>query len=234
MIQCNWLAFHILTFTSIDDFDKASDYTHRQRRITPPVYNEARVTERPIPMIVLPRCDVSVAADEINADEVHPQEIEMDDGEPLVEVDIVGDQVEGDGIIQRGSDAGEATIQTQNNSNQTVAEIFQQEIGVDIDEPAIEMEINSEDIDATDPLAVKVERVFETLNDSHGDELEDLVGVRHEVIDDDVIVYYENINSFKPMVEIQIKRDDVFSGTIPFNEYVSYFLLRFRSNFFSK
>lgn len=50
--------------------------------------------------------------------------------------------------------------------------------------------------------------------------MDDLIGCQLEAYDEDVLMYYDSIKAFKPKVyQWEIKRNDDFSGNIPFAEY---------------
>lgn len=60
----------------------------------------------------------------------------------------------------------------------------------------------------------------EIINDVEHEGVDELVACRFEVYDD-VLMCYDNENAFKPKVsQWEIKRNDAFSGNIPFAEYV--------------
>lgn len=170
-----------MVLKTTDNYDDATAYMHRQRRLTPPIYNAARVLEEPVPNI----------------------------NQPIV--NAVSDAIE---------EALDETIDTRGPI--VIAPNTAEEPIIFAEEPTILMD-NIDHNGTIDPLAIKEERVFEVINDLHdvNDELGDLVGFHHEKLDDDISVYYEDIKLFKPKTdEEEIKRNDAFSGTIPYRQYV--------------
>lgn len=89
-----------------------------------------------------------------------------------------------------------------------------------LDEIPIDNMLNSEEETGfvADPLNIKEEPI-----NSHdvGMELDRLVCTRTEVIDEDLIMIFDDEKCFAPQKEILLKRNDVFSGTIPYEEDVS-------------
>lgn len=85
--------------------------------------------------------------------------------------------------------------------------------------PLVDMMVieNEEQLDA-DPLAIKEEPIN---NHDIGAEIDILTHTRIIVVDDNVIMTFEDEKCFAPLKEVLVKRNDKFSGTIPYEEDVS-------------
>lgn len=69
------------------------------------------------------------------------------------------------------------------------------------------------------PTIIKPEIVN---NNFDGDTVDKLISFQFEVYDDDVLMYYDDDAAFKPMIsQWEMKRNDVFSGTLAYAEYTT-------------
>lgn len=163
----------------------------RQRRITPPVYNERGVIEQPIPMVDAARNGV---IDSVNDVEEQPNDNRADE-----EFECLDIQPLHDNVVETNDDDSEE------------------------EERMIDEVPESGHDDSTDPLLIKTEDPYVVINNaSDADMVDDLAECCYETIGDDITVYYDDISAFKPKkCDLQIKRKDVFSGTLPIKEYVS-------------
>lgn len=74
-----------------------------------------------------------------------------------------------------------------------------------------------------DPLGMKTEAINNHSIDAD-EELDNLATVQIEVLEDDIVVTYDDKKLFKPIQsQLQMKRNDSFSGSQPFEEDVSIF-----------
>lgn len=160
----------------------------RQRRITPPVYNERRLNEKPIPRIDATSTDVNDSIDDVET------------------------QSNG-GHIDQGNECvhdGQSPIDSFNDDDN------------EEDENMIDIMPSAETASLVDPLQIKPEDSLVVINSAVDGDIDGSADCCYEVIDDDITVYYDDISSFKAAVcKIQIKRNDIFSGTLPYKEYVS-------------
>lgn len=194
-----------------DDYANAVTYRDRQRRLTPPIYNEARVTEQPIPRI---RYDAPIENDAAlnagaNAEDQMPAGI-ANGGNNVPLIDYADDGE--DATVQEA----EFVAGTENGALEDPNECL---LETAIDEPMIDcIQDGAISVKNEDPL-------LETLND-FGDDgeldvLNGLTGYYCEVLDDDIMLFYDDINAFKPKPSgLQMKTNDIFSGSMPYKEYV--------------
>lgn len=90
----------------------------------------------------------------------------------------------------------------------------------------IEIDANVEERHDHDPLSLKTEAVNNHVvnNEVDNNEVDDLANVRFEKIDDDLTMIIEGdyVNAFIPIQsQFGVKRNDEFSGTLPYEEDVS-------------
>lgn len=168
-----------------------------------------RVTERPLPNIHPNRADENEQAVAENADADLENEREMNiENEAMDEEMIhmpspncIDDDNEHDAVIKNDA----------------------------MDEDMIDLPITNDidDIDCVDPLNLKHEvQPIDIINgDDAEDALPELLEGQYEVIDDEVMMFYDDLSAFKPQIipQMEIKRNDAFSGTLPYKEYVSKF-----------
>lgn len=167
-------------------------YKDRQRRILPPIYDERRINEQPIPNINPP--------DLASIDNDHEREY--------------------DGEFEQGH-----VLHTDNSaSDGDISDSFINSAEHNIEEREIELDVLDIPVDPNDdPLATIgpnpiVKR--EVINGEENEDVDTLVSCHFDVYDDDVLMCYDNENAFKPMIsQWEIKRNDIFSGNIPFIEY---------------
>lgn len=188
-----------------DNHQDAIDYCARQRRLTPPVYNEARINERPVPNTNPPTInDNSIAGPSkgiSEKQEIHPCSVVI---EPL-------ENTEQSRIVCSNASSSNADIgkPDENNEQSTTSNNFE-EVLVETFDPS-NVEIKDED-----PL--------ELMNDFEDESEEiDETSFYYEVVSEELVMFYENRNSFKPKAtNLRFKVDDVLSGALPFKEYVSF------------
>lgn len=160
----------------------------RQRRITPPVYNESRINEQPIPKLVA----TEKSTNSSNSNNQASQGID----------DLIISSPNHD-VNDKGNDS--LVIQSPNDNMET-SEYTDEECVID--------EISNVE-EAIDPLQIKDEYPIAIINSTVDDVIDDLVG-GYEVIDDDIEICYEDISCFIPKKHaFEIKRNDIFSGTLP-------------------
>lgn len=170
----------------IDDYEDATMYMHRQRRITPPVYNERRLEELPIPRV-----------------SIQPRNSEAME------------------LVSRSADSEED--EEHRHENCMEAEVNNFGACAILDEPAYDLRRFGNDAlpvdENNDPLELKLEVINESI-DGDGDIVERLVSCNFEIVDEDIAMYYDDIKAFTPKGNLfEIKRNDIFSGNIPFIEY---------------
>lgn len=94
----------------------------------------------------------------------------------------------------------------------------------DMDETLIDAENPGDG--GCDPLNIKIEgQPIDTINPDYAEDLS--LDAQCDVFDDEVVMFYDSLSAFKPIIsQMEIKRNDVFSGTMPYKEYVScYYIL---------
>lgn len=185
-----------------DNHQDAVEYCARQRPVTPPVYNEARINEQPVPNTNPPIiADESIAGpskDRSNNQEICPCNVVIEPMENTEQSRIVCSTASSNNAV---IDENDEQPTTSNNFEEVLVEKF---------DPS-EVEIKEED-----PL--------ELMNDFEDEsEQNDEPSFFYEVVSDEVVMFYENKSSFKPMAtNLRFKIDDVLSGALPFKEYVSF------------
>lgn len=232
-----WCPFIIISnsFGITDNFEDAVSYKDRQRYVLPAVYNERRLKEKPIPNVL----SDSLHGDDIDGDDApngdnsnYPVQIVICDnndnranvtsGEE--EAEIVGEHIVPSNLCGLSVDLSnndtvhgteidgekEAGINGELDANSSALDFTESEIECD-------KVINTD----SDPLAIGIVLKREIINDDDEDQsVSELVDCILDVFDEDVVMCYKSKTDFKPFAaECEIKRDDIFSGNLPFAEY---------------
>lgn len=81
------------------------------------------------------------------------------------------------------------------------------------------------DTDCVDPLNIKNEnQTIDFLNRDNTEDVPESLNGQYEVVDDEITIFYDDLSAFTPITsQMQIKRSDAFSGTLPYKEYVRNF-----------
>lgn len=177
----------------IDDINDALDWMHRQRHNNVPVYNQARLNERPLPNINQPN-DV---APEQNDDGV---ENDAEIFQPVVvlnQIEFVQANQQGFENDDRNGDDGLVVAQ-ENQNFVEIDDLLRPEVAENAEnrpnetEPEIENGVHYESVEA-DPLLVLKDEVFEPVNDENiEDDLIDLFA--ETMIPDEHIDYFGSDN----------------------------------------
>lgn len=215
-----FMALESLFFISIlDEYESSVKYCDRQRRLTPPVYNEARVNEKPVPNSNQPAIDDSfnVFGNSVEDDEQAAGDIFNSDADSIEcsstvedtsarENSADDDEQAACSEIVSATEEGASTVGNVTDNNGQAAG-FEEVLVNETDE------LNT---------MVKQEDPLELVNDidDGNSELNELTSVQFEVVDEDLAMFYESKNSFKPKAtSLVFKSDDAFSGSIPFKSY---------------
>lgn len=208
--------------------DEARIYVARQRYGMPPVYNIARLHERPLPNVNQPQLRNLQENGRNDLENIDRNIIDINENPALANAnnangnngnDIQHDSVDDDGI---------GDIQNTAVMNETI--FLGNEVHVDgnnsngIQEISVDGFVSNENhVKAEDPLDI--------LNDFSDEEDENNASgvlVNFEVVDEDVVMFFKDDDSFIPIKSaLQIKRNDGLSGTLPFKEYVSFFYFKY-------
>lgn len=218
-----------LNFQFLDDYEAAVEYKKTHRGKTPPLYNPARVREKPIPIVQQPgtssillvqqpgnnsitmiqqpgtSSSISETNNDRQATALNQNENSSSDGDTFIEPLLV--EIQGQ-VNCNGND--------ELNSNQ----FNTSSDNIDENDSSISTFGTRETVD---PLAVKAEAINNHSIDED-EELNSLATARIEVVDDDMVITYDTIAHFKPIQsQLQMKRSDDFSDSIPYQEDVSIF-----------
>lgn len=205
---------------------------HRQRRITPPVYNERRLEETPIPRLsIQPRnsddMEVGNSADSVEDIAEHRNKNFIEAADAIHSIEIVAEHNNENNMNADGSVDNIATVGVQNNENPIdsvdIVEVNNFGPRFTPTDSAYDIENFGKDalpVDGSnDPLELKLE-VLNASIEGDGDTVEKLVACNFEIIDEDVAIYYDDEKAFIPKGNrYEVKRNDIFSGNIPFIEY---------------
>lgn len=182
---------------------------NRQRRITPPIYNEQRVREQPTPNIDppnVPEREIEFTAID-QADEDDSMAIENHDPIPIVFSNE-----------HRPHDQPIPNIDAPNVVHEREIEYPANDVADGDDPLAIPNDYPMPIVDTQNRLVMK----REIINNVECEAVQELVDCVYDKYDDDITMLYENKDAFKPIVsECEIKRNDDFSGNIPFAEYAN-------------
>lgn len=219
-----FMALESLFFISIlDEYESSVKYCERQRPLTPPVYNEARVNETPVPNLNQPAIDDSFNSDanstECSAVANSNAFGNSADDDEQAAGDIFNSTARENSADNDKQAAGSESVSAIEEGSSTVGNITDnngQAAGFEevlVNETG---ELNT---------MVKQEDPLELVNDidDGNSELNALTSVQFEVVDEDLAMFYESKHSFKPKAtSLMFKSDDAFSGSIPFKPYVSF------------
>lgn len=209
----------------------------------PPVYNIARLNERPLPNVNQPQLrnlqengrndlenigrniiDINENPAIANANNAVGNIVTANEANILENNDYVngnnGNDIEHNSV----DDYGNGDIENTAAMNGTI--FLGNEVHVDgnnsngIQEISVDGFVSNEN-------HVKTEDPLDILNDFSDEEDENNASgilVNFEVVDEDVVMFFKDDDSFIPIKSVlQIKRNDGLSGTLPFKEYVSFF-----------
>lgn len=189
----------------LDNHQDAVEYCARQRRLTPPVYNKARMNERPVPNTIPPTTDDDSVAGPSKGisdnQEIRPCNVVIEPLENTEQSRIVCSSASFSNAVIRNIDDNDEQFTAPNNF---------EEVLVEISDPS-NVEFKEED-----PL--------ELMNDfEYESEENDEPSFFYEVVSEEIVMFYQNQNSFKPKTtNLRFKVDDVLSGALPFKEYISF------------
>lgn len=232
----------------LDNYEDAVEYRNRQRRLTPPIYNENRVAERPIPRIQQPGLN-NIANRENGIENV------AEDVETSINDTDMNHEIDQQNSIERSvndhlDDANSESLPSRTaldfNDAAFVPSLADQQAagsshgiiniasGADvshalfIDESDDNQENSVNMVKEEDPL---LEPLNEFEDADHNVELNHLFLLKHLTFEDDMVMYFEDDSSFIPKkTSLQFKSNDSLSGSLPFKEYVRF--VNSRNNYF--
>lgn len=239
--------------TISDDYNQAIAYKNKQRRVTPPVYNENRLVEAPIPDIFQHHDVVPLVAEALVDEHQNHNDDEderHENNEPLIQVATVENENESN-VEQFGEQNVNGTVELVEvpaSLNERNEEFVEQSFDNDNDpegenndlltqfenyEPLMEIaqvaDENESDTDnCMDPLDIKIDAINLVNQDISNEEIDTLGNFHRETFDDDLEIYFESAESFKPMKSsLQLKKNDQFSGALPYFIDVRIFFTNF-------
>lgn len=223
----------------------------RQRGGTPPVYNARRAVEQPIPVLVPKPSNDNAAQGNNECLAIQSPNDSFGDqsdangnaGGECLAIEWPNDDSAGARNDARGNGGGEClAIQSPNNFTGDQDDDNGNEGGeclavhspnnnpydpnrgdeYELDEALIDDPSVADHRLCIDPLAIKTEDPFVAINSTVDADMTDELTDCFCEETDGMTIYYDDISSFKPILsEYQIKRNDTFSGTLPYKEYVS-------------
>lgn len=184
------------TTLHVDDYDNADKYAEIQRKQMPGIYKPRRFYEKPIPNTNQPGPSISqTSSSQTTNQSTVSNEEEINEGNlSVVTNERSGSNEEMDPLadLDPFQTIGPQNANVQSNGNYTDTKSF------------LNNDTASEDIDE-----LLNARVIEDENDDDDD-------------DDDIEITYQSEDAFKPILsQLLLKRNDEFSGNIPYEEDVS-------------
>lgn len=244
-------------FYETDKYQDAIEYRNRQRRMTPPLYNEARANERPLPQLNHPDLDNNdgaghgLHADDDIAHEGHNESVDQHIAGPSHANGAMNQSVAGPSHSNGATDH-DSINGTTHHTHEVLVEgpngHDSNELEITEENPLLEPIINDDGltdqgsingtthhihevlVEETNGLALnelemkEEDPLLEPINDDlqEIEEMKKLTEYHCEVIDDDMTIFFESEQAFKPKATtLQFKSNDVFSGSIPYRVNVS-------------
>lgn len=232
-------------FLFLDNHDEARIYVARQRHMMPPVYNNARLNERPLPNVNQPQLRNLQENGRNDLEDIDRNIIDINENPASANANITAGNIStaNEPIIlenndyadgNNGNDIEHVSVEYDGNGdientaamNETISS--ENDVHVDGDNSNGIHEILVDEF-VSNENHVKEEDPLDILND-FSDEEDEInasgVLVNFKVIDEDLVMFFKDDDSFKPRKDtLQVKRHDGLSGSLPFKEYVSFFIL---------
>lgn len=210
----NWNGSHSI----LDDYKNADLYCARQRRLTPPVYNEARLNEQPLPNTncPTPACNEASLNEQTLANTNQPVVI-------LGKLNLVGGTSK---TVEKeknktaansvecvdSSESQRCIVDPVGNGEEAIHSNHFEEVLVPEFDPNATIKEEGDPLDSVNNF--DDEDVVEEVNEPP---------MNYEVISEELVIFYENDGSFKPIsTNLRFKTNDVLSGGLLFREYVSF------------
>lgn len=235
----------------LDDPEEAKKVKENRRDILPPVYNPARLKEKPVPALVLAAHNNTNEADDIDGDDDGPQtdvsnsnlsnsDSTLNDETSTSADDNANENPQNgaanviDSLVNVTVNDEDSMLTSQHKADNDVLNVsalspmFNHNLSVsnEVSTSASQQDTqkNSVDVVPSIEMAMKLDPIFVVMNDQDANAVEAFLNDSYEQCGSDDDVFIHKSDYIPAPVTEQVKQSDILSGTKPFAIDVSIYL----------